>query len=71
MSELKTAHEALAGWSAKMPEREFLLQPVDGRLRVTTFSEALDQARRMAAALLGMGMEPGERVVGAARLAEK
>ena len=62
MSELKTAHEALAGWSAKMPEREFLLQPVDGRLHVITFSEALDQARRMAAALLGLGMQPGDKV---------
>ena len=62
MSELITAHEALAGWSAKMPDREFLLQPVDGRLHVITFSEALDQARRMAAALLGLGMEPGDKV---------
>ena len=62
MSELMTAHEALAGWSEKMPDREFLLQPVDGRLHVITFSEALDQARRMAAALLGLGMEPGDKV---------
>jgi long-chain acyl-CoA synthetase len=62
MSELITAHEALAGWSEKMPDREFLLQPVDGRLHVFTFSEALDQARRMAAALLGLGMEPGDKV---------
>jgi long-chain acyl-CoA synthetase len=62
MSKLVTAHEALAGWSEKMPDREFLLQPVDGRLQVITFSEALDQARRMAAALLGLGMEPDDKV---------
>ena len=62
MSELITAHEALAGWSEKMPDRDFLLQPVDGRLHVITFSEALDQARRMATALLGLGMEPGDKV---------
>ena len=62
MSELITAHKALAGWSEKMPDREFLLQPVDGRLHVITFNEALDQARRMAAALLGLGMAPGDKV---------
>lgn len=62
MNELITAHRALAGWCDKMPDREFLLQPVDGRLQVTTFSEALDQARRMAAALIGLGLAPGDRV---------
>ena len=62
MSKLMTAHKALSGWSEKMPDREFLLQPVDGVLHVTTFSEALDQARRMAAGLLGLGMKPGDKV---------
>jgi long-chain acyl-CoA synthetase len=62
MNELVTAHEALAGWSEKMPDREFLLQPVDGRLHVITYKEALDQVRRMAAALLGLGMVPGDRI---------
>ena len=62
MSELITAHEALAGWSEKMADREILLQPVDGRLHVISFGEALDQARRMAAALLGLGIEPGDKV---------
>jgi long-chain acyl-CoA synthetase len=45
-----------------MPEREFLHQPVDGRLRVTTFGQAEDQARRMAAALSDLGIDPGDRV---------
>ena len=62
MNEPVTAHEALAGWSDVMPHREFLLQPVDGRLHVTTFSQALDQARRMAAALTGLGLVPGDKV---------
>ena len=57
-----TAHEALAGWADTMPERDFLHQPVDGRFRVTTFSEAEDQARRMASALAALGMDPGDRV---------
>ena len=52
MNELLTAHRALAGWSATMPDREFLLQPVDGRLTIITFAEAADQARRMATALI-------------------
>jgi long-subunit acyl-CoA synthetase (AMP-forming) len=62
MSELKTAHKALTVWSETMPDREFLHQPIDGRLRVTTFGEAEDQARRMATALLSLGMKPGDKV---------
>jgi len=62
MNELLTAHSALAGWSDKTPDREFLLQPVDGRLRVITFKEATNQARRMAAALVGLGLNPGDKV---------
>jgi long-subunit acyl-CoA synthetase (AMP-forming) len=62
MNDLVTAHKALVGWSEKMPDREFLLQPVDGRLRVTTYKEALDQARRMAASLIGLGMVPGDKI---------
>ena len=62
MSELKTAHQALIEWSGKMPDREFLLQPVDGQLRVTTFGEAEEQARRMASVLAGLGLSPGDKV---------
>jgi long-subunit acyl-CoA synthetase (AMP-forming) len=62
MKEFVTAHAALAGWASKMPDREFLLQPVAGQLHATTFSEAEDQARRMASALAGLGMNPGDKV---------
>ena len=62
VSNTHTAHKAVSDWAEKMPDREFLLQPVDGVLRVTSFAEAVDQARRMAAALLGLGLNPGERV---------
>ena len=62
MNELLTAHQALAGWSARMPDREFLLQPVDGRLNVITFGEAADQARRMATALTELGLGSGDKV---------
>jgi long-chain acyl-CoA synthetase len=62
MNERVTAHAALAGWASRMPDREFLLQPVAGRLHATTFGEAAEQARRMASALVGLGMNPGDRV---------
>ncbi len=62
MNELVTAHAALARWADTMPEREFLHQPAHGRLRVTTYRDAEDQARRMAAALYALGMNPGDKV---------
>jgi long-chain acyl-CoA synthetase len=62
VNNIQTAHRVVSDWAEKTPDREFLLQPVDGVLRVTTFAEAIDQARRMAAALLGLGLNPGDRV---------
>ena len=62
MNNSLTAHAALARWGETMPDREFLLQPVCGELRTITFGEATDQARRMAAALIGLGLEPGDKV---------
>ena len=60
--EFVTAHQALINWSKAMPDREFLLQPVDGQLRVATFQEAEDQARRMAAALVELGLKRGDKI---------
>jgi long-subunit acyl-CoA synthetase (AMP-forming) len=62
MTELVTAHAALTGWSETMPDREFLHQPANGQLRITTFGRAEDQARRMATALSALGMNPGDKV---------
>ena len=62
MSELKTAHQMLTEWAGKMPDREFLLQPIAGQLHATAFSEAEDQALRMASALVALGMNPGDKV---------
>ena len=62
MNDWPTAHEALIDWSAKNPDRNFLHQPADGELRVLTFAEAEDQARRIASALIGLGLEPGDKV---------
>ncbi|HSM30417.1 MAG TPA: AMP-binding protein, partial [Woeseiaceae bacterium] len=57
-----TAHAVVAEWADKMPDREFLLQPVDGRLRATTFGDAADESRRMASALAGLGLNAGDKV---------
>ena len=59
---LLTAHKVFLGWSDKNPDRDFLLQPVDGRLNTITFKEAEDQTRRMAAALMGLGLNPGDKI---------
>ena len=45
-----------------MPDREFLLQPVDGELRIYTWREAEDASRRIAAALCTLGLSPGDKV---------
>jgi long-chain acyl-CoA synthetase len=62
MKDFLTAHHALADWSSKSPNREFLVQPVDGGTVTLSFADALDQASRMAAALIGLGLTPGDRV---------
>ena len=62
MKEFLTAHHALVNWAAQMPDREFLYQPVDGKLRILTWRQSEDAARRMAAALLGLGLQPGDKV---------
>ena len=48
---------------AAQPDRVFLTQPIGGGQVVdTTWAQMLDQARRMAAHLLGLGFEPGARI---------
>ena len=62
MKEFMTAHQALVNWAEKMPDREFLYQPVDRELRILTWRQSEDAARRMASALLGLGLAPGDKV---------
>jgi len=49
-------------WAEKFPERIFLHQPVDGKLRTFTWQQSADDARRMASALLALGLQPGDKV---------
>ena len=62
MTELLTAHQALVNWAGKSPERAFLHQPVNGEVRTFTRQQSADTARRMANALLALGLEPGQKV---------
>ncbi len=62
MTDLQTAHQALLNWAEKTPDRVFLHQPVAGELRTYTWLQSADNARRIASALLGLGLQPGDRV---------
>ena len=62
MNDFLPAHHAVTRWAEKMPDREFLLQPVDGELRVYTWREADDTSRRVATALSTLGLSRGDKV---------
>ena len=62
MTELLTAHQALVDWAEKKPDRVFLNQPVDGIVRTLTWAESADASRRMASALLDLGLNSGDKV---------
>jgi long-subunit acyl-CoA synthetase (AMP-forming) len=62
MNEFKTAHQALIEWADKAPDRVFLHQPVDGGMRTYTWAESADACRRLASALLGVGLTRGDKV---------
>ena len=62
MSQLLTAHQALVDWAEKKPDQVFLNQPVDGVVRTLTWAESADTSRRMARALLGLDLRPGDKV---------
>ena len=62
MNEFLTAHHALVSWAEKTPERIFLHQPVDGDMRTYSWQRSADECRRMASALLGLGLQRGDKV---------
>ena len=68
MTTSTVAPEALAlqrlyHWEKREPERIAFTQPMGGGvIRDITWREAVDQARRMAAHLKGLGFEPGSRI---------
>jgi long-chain acyl-CoA synthetase len=62
MNDFLTAHHALAQRANEDPDRDFLLQPVDGEIRTYTRGQSEDCARRLASALLRLGLHPGDKV---------
>jgi long-chain acyl-CoA synthetase len=57
------ALQRLYHWEKTEPERIAFTQPMGGGVvRDITWQEAVDQARRMAAYLKGLGFEPGSRI---------
>ena len=57
------ALQRLYHWERTAPERVALTQPLGGGVvRDYTWREVLDQSRRMAAHLLGLGLQPGDRI---------
>ncbi|MDH5499997.1 MAG: AMP-binding protein, partial [Gammaproteobacteria bacterium] len=62
MIEFQTAHHVLVERAEQTPDREFLIQPVNGELRSYTWQQSADLARRMASALMGLGLKPGDKV---------
>jgi long-subunit acyl-CoA synthetase (AMP-forming) len=62
MTEVKTAADALTELAAAAPDRPFLHQPLDGEVKTWSRADALNDARRLASGLRGLGLEPGDRV---------
>jgi long-subunit acyl-CoA synthetase (AMP-forming) len=62
MNEFLTAHHALVEWAEKTPGRVFLHQPVGGEMRTYSWQQSADVSRRMASALLGLGLQRGDKV---------
>jgi long-chain acyl-CoA synthetase len=57
------ALQRLYHWEASAPDRVVLTQPVaGGEVRDYTWRDVIDQSRRMAAHLQGLGLQPGDRV---------
>ncbi len=57
------ALQRLCHWEASEPNRVILTQPLGGgALRDYTWAQVMDETRRMAAHLQGLGLEPGSRI---------
>lgn len=61
-TDLKCPIDLLEHWARTRPESVYLRQPEHGKFREMTWATVWDQTRRMASALLSMGLEAGDRV---------
>ena len=62
MSEFKTPVDMLLHWSAQHPNKTWLMQPKGGQTLTWTWQQAEQQVRKMARALIDMGLHRGDRV---------
>ncbi|WP_022978310.1 AMP-binding protein [Nevskia ramosa] len=62
MSQLPNPVQQLLKRAAETPNEPYLHQPVNGVWRSYTWGEVAEQARRMASALIAMGLKPGDAV---------
>ena len=58
----RLALQRLYFWEKTAPDRVAFTQPLGGMVRDYAWREVLDQSRRMAAHLQGLGLQPGDRV---------
>ena len=49
-------------WEKETPEKTFLRQPYGEEWKTLTFAEAGQEVRKMATALKGLGLEPGDHI---------
>ncbi len=61
-NDLKCPIDLLEHWARTRPQSVYLRQPEHGKIREMTWATVWDQTRRMASALLSMGLEAGDRV---------
>ncbi|MEM9303270.1 MAG: AMP-binding protein [Pseudomonadota bacterium] len=58
----KTPQTMLLHWEQTAPDHVLLNQPIDRQWKTWTWREAMDEARRITAALRHAGLQPGDRV---------
>ncbi|NSY41327.1 AMP-binding protein [Leisingera sp. ANG59] len=61
-TDLECPIDLLEHWARTRPQSVYLRQPEHGKIREMTWATVWDQTRRMASALLSMGLEGGDRV---------
>ncbi len=59
---MRGIQDQLAHRARTTPDQRYLSQPIEREWHTWTWAEAFDEARRMAAALERLGLEPGDRV---------
>lgn len=60
--DLKTLLDCFYEWEQSKPDAPFLRQPYGNEWKAISWAEAGQEARRIAAALIGIGLQPGDHV---------